>query len=144
MTKIKPKHQTTISPILHNCAETINKRGLIILVSDLLDSPDEILSGLNHFRYKGHEVIVFHIIDPQELEFNYNKRIRFIDMETNEEIETEPWHIQKEYSNQINSFCKHMKNECGKNKIDYTQIITNQNLDLALTEYLTKRLRIGG
>jgi len=93
MQNIKPGPETTIAPVLHKTAEAIKKRGLIILISDLFDDPDEILSGLQHFRYKGHEVVVFHVLDPQELTLDFTQRTRFRDMESGEEIITDPWHI---------------------------------------------------
>ena len=97
-----------------------------------------------YFANKGHEIIVFHILDPQELKLEYNSRTKFIDMETNKIIETEPWHIQKEYYKMINSHITNLKHACGKNKIDYINICTNQSLDIALAEYLKKRTKIGG
>jgi uncharacterized protein (DUF58 family) len=143
MQKISPGPETNISPVLHQTAEVIKKRGLIILVSDLFDDPDEILSGLKHFRYKGHEVIVFHVLDPKELSLDFSERTRFRDMETGEEIITEPWHIQHDYQKTMQDFCNYYKNMCGRHNIDYVQITTNQALDLCLTEYLIKRKRIG-
>ena len=97
MQNINAGPETTIAPVLHQTAETIKKRGLIILISDLFDDPEKVLSGLQHFRYKGHEVIVFHILDPQELTLDFSQRIRFRDLESGEEIITDPWHIQSDY-----------------------------------------------
>ena len=139
MQNIKPGPETSISPVLHKTAEGIKKRGLIILISDLFDDPQKILSGLQHFRYKGHEVIVFHILDTQELNLNFSKRTKFKDMESGEEITTDPWHIQKDYQKNIQLFCTHLKENCMKNKIDYIRISTNSPLDIALSEYLIKR-----
>ncbi len=97
MSHIQPGPETAIAPVLHQLAESIVKRGLIILISDLFDDPDQIMMGLKHFRHKHHEVIVFHILDPQELEFAFSTRTRFRDLETGELISTEPWHIRKAY-----------------------------------------------
>ena len=90
MQNINAGPETSISPVLHQTAETIKKRGLIILISDLFDDPEDILAGLQHFRYKGHEVVVFHILDPQELKLNFSQRTRFRGMESGEEIITDP------------------------------------------------------
>tara|TARA_B100000945_G_scaffold313272_1_gene309044 strand:- start:151 stop:1041 length:891 start_codon:yes stop_codon:yes gene_type:complete len=139
MQNIKPGPETSISPVLHKTAEAIKKRGLVILISDLFDDPQKILSGLQHFRYKGHEVIVFHILDEQELNLNFSQRTKFKDMETGEEITTDPWHIQRDYQKNIQLFCTHLKEHCMKNKIDYIRISTNSQLDIALSEYLIKR-----
>ena len=135
--------KTKIAPVLHKIAEVTQKRGLIILISDLLDSQEDVLSSLQHFRYKGHEVIVFHILDPQELKLEFNQLTRFRDMESGEEIITEPWHIQKDYQESISAFCDYYKSICHKNKMDYIFANTDIPIDSVLTEYLVKRKRIG-
>ena len=135
--------ETTIAPVLHKTAEAIKKRGLIILISDLFDDPDKVLSGLQHFRYKGHEVIVFHVLDPQELTLDFTQRTRFRDMESGEEIVTDPWHIQSDYQKSMGQFCDYIKSNCRQKNIDYVQLSTDFPLDMALAEYLIKRKRIG-
>jgi uncharacterized protein (DUF58 family) len=134
--------ETTIAPVLHKTAEAIKKRGLIILISDLFDDPDKVLSGLQHFRYKGHEVIVFHVLDPQELTLDFTQRTRFRDMESGEEIVTDPWHIQSDYQKSMEQFCDYIKSNCRQKNIDYVQLSTDLPLDMALSEYLIKRKRI--
>ena len=143
LNRIQPGPETAIAPMLHKSAETIKKRGLIVLISDLFDNPEDVVSGLKHFRYKGHEVLVIHVLDPQELALKFNERTRFKDMETGEEIITEPWHIQKDYQESISSFCDYYKSICHKNKIVYILANTDTPLDSVLTEYLVKRKRIG-
>ena len=143
MQNIKPGPETTIAPVLHKTAEAIKKRGLIILISDLFDDPDEILSGLQHFRYKGHEVVVFHVLDPQEFTLDFTQRTRFRDMESGEEIITDPWHIQSDYQKSMAQFCDYMKSMCRQRNIDYIRLSTDSPLDMALSEYLIKRKRIG-
>ncbi len=142
MDKINCGNDTNIAPVLHKTADMIKQKGLIILISDLLDNPNEIISGLKHFRYKGHEVVVFHIIDYQEWNLDFNHNIRFQDIETEEEIITQPWHIKKDYKKSISSFCNNYKEKFRVNQIDYVKLLTNQPLDLALSEYLVKRKRI--
>ena len=142
MDKIQATKKTQISSILHKTAEIIKKRGLIILISDLFDDPNKIMEGLKHFRYNGHEVIVFHIFDDEEINFNFNKRTRFKDLETGQEIITDPWHIKNHYKKIIKEFCQYYKTQCLKNKIDYIKLTTNTSLDIALTEYLLKRKKL--
>ena len=143
MEKIKAGPETRMAPVLHSTAEVIKKRGLIILISDLFDNQEEVLSGLQHFRYKGHEVIVFHIMDPQEMKLDFSQRTRFRDMESGEEIITDPWHIQKDYQRDMEQFCDNYKIQCRQNNIDYVQLATDSPLDMALSEYLLKRKRMG-
>ena len=108
-----------------------------------MDNPDEVLMGLNHFRHNKQEVIVFHIMDRQESEFNYSERIQFKDMETGELITTDPWHIRNEYQNQIEKFKRKYQRGCRKQRIDYIPLYTDQSLDIALNEYLNKRKKSG-
>ena len=142
MEQIQSGNDTKISPVLHQTAEMIKKKGLIILISDLFDNPDDIISGLKHFRYKGHEVVVFHILDNKELNLDFDQNTRFKDIETGDEIITQPWHIKNDYQKSINDFCKNFKNQFRINHIDYVVLPTNESLDLALTEYLIKRKKI--
>ena len=140
---ITPGPDTKIAPALHQLAEKIWKRGLIILISDLLDDPDDVLTGLKHFRHKKHEVIVFHLLDRQELDFNYSVRTRFRDLESGKEITTEPWQIKTAYRKIVKEFQNTYKIKCRAKNIDYVPIYTDENLDLALNGYLMKRKKIG-
>ena len=134
---------TQIEPVLHQMAERIKKRGLVILISDLFDNPKNIISGLKHFRHNKQEVIVFHILDRKEMEFDFNSRTKFQDMETGEEITTEPWHIRNNYNNLIKKLQHYYQFECRQHRIDYVRLFTDQSLDTGLTEYLNKRKKIG-
>ena len=135
-------NDTKIESILHEIAERISKRGLIVLISDLLDNPDNIINGLKHFRHNKQEIIVFHIFDREEIDFNYSNPTKFIDMETSEEIITEPWHIRSNYKDMLNEHQALFKKKCHENLIDYLPIITDQNLYLCLAEYLKKRKKL--
>jgi len=134
---------TKIEPVLHEMAERIKKRGLVILISDLFDQPENILTGLKHFRHNKQEVIVFHILDRQEMEFNFNNRTRFKDMESGEEITTEPWHIRKAYAKSIIDIQNNYRKKCREHLVDYVPLFTDQSLDTALTEYIRKRKKLG-
>ena len=133
---------TKVGLVLHELAERIKKRGLVILISDLLDDQNNIMNGLKHFRHQKQEVIVFHILDRKELEFDFNTRTNFIDMESGEEIVTEPWHIQSDYKKLITNLQSSYKKECREHLIDYVPIFTNQSLDISITEYLNKRKKL--
>ncbi len=140
---ITPGKDTKIGQALHEMAERIKKRGLVILISDLFDDPQEILKGLKHFRHNKQEVILFHVMDRQELEFNFNIRTRFKDIETGESITTEPWQIRKPYKDIVIQFQNTFRRHCRKRKIDYIPLFTDMNLDTALNEYLKKRRKLG-
>ncbi len=133
---------TKIEKVLHEMAERILKRGLVILISDLIDDPHKIMDGLKHFRYNKQEVIVFQLFDRKELDFDFNNRTKFLDMETGEEITTEPWHIRASYKNLLLERKKFFKKNCQENLIDYFPIVTDQNLGSCITEYLRKRKKL--
>lgn len=115
---------------------------MIILISDLLDDPEEIISGLQHFRHHKHEVVVFHILDDQELNFQYKQKTRFVDMETGEEIITHPWEIKKLYKDKINKMKNYFIGKCRSAFIDYFPINTSTNYEQALFAYLVKRQKL--
>ena len=141
--KIGSGKDTDVGIVLHEMAERIKKRGLIILISDLFDETENIMKGLKHFRHNKQEIIVFHIMDRKELDFNFTNRTKFKDMETDEQITTEPWKIRKVYQQAIRSYQDELRLRCREQKIDYVPLFTDQNLDLALNEFLKKRQRLG-
>ncbi|MDP6878981.1 MAG: DUF58 domain-containing protein [Candidatus Marinimicrobia bacterium] len=140
--KIKAGNDTQIRPVLNSMADRIRKRGLVILISDLLDDPEQVLMGLNNFKYNKQEVIVFHLVDRKEYDFDFTDRTQFNDMETGATITTDPWHIRSAYKDQINESIKNYRQGCRNLKIDYVQIFTDQPLDIALNQYLNKRQRL--
>ena len=135
-------NDTQIGIVLHELADRIRKRGMVILISDLLDKPENIMKGLKHFRHQNQEVIVFHIKDRKESEFDFNTRTKFFDMETGEEIVTEPWHIRSNYNELISRIESSYKSNCRENLIDYIPLFTDQGLDIGITEYLIKRSKL--
>ena len=135
-------NDTQIGIVLHELADRIKKRGMVILISDLLDKPENIMKGLKHFRHQNQEVIVFHIQDRKESEFDFDTRTKFYDMETGEEIVTEPWHIRSNYNELISKLESNYKSNCRENLIDYVPLFTDQSLDIGITEYLIKRSKL--
>jgi len=135
-------NDTNISKILHVGAEKIKKKGLVILVSDLLDDPNKVINSLKHFKYNNNEVLVFHVLDPKERNLDYNERTIFEDLETNKIIETEPWQINQSYKKEMDDLIKYYKTECSINKIDYNLLITDQNLEWGLSQFLNKRKKL--
>ena len=138
-----PGEDTRIEPVLHEMAERIKKRGLVIIISDLFDDPENIMNGLKHFRHSKQEVILFHILDRNELEFDFNSRTKFVDMESGEELTTDPWHVKNEYKNLIKGLQDYYKSECRLNLIDYVPLFTDDSLDKGLSEYFNKRQKLG-
>jgi uncharacterized protein (DUF58 family) len=134
--------QTGVAEALHRMADRIKRRGLIILVSDLLDETDGIINGLKHFRHDGHEVIVIQVLDPFELSFAFPRDARFRDLETDEKIISQPWHLRAAYQKEMGLFLDGIKRGCRENGVDYALFETRQSYDFALMEYLNKRKKL--
>ena len=140
---VKPANKTATSSTLHEVAERIKRRGLIILLSDLFDDPRQVMTALKHFRHKKNEVIVMQVLDPLERSFAFDRDAVFRDMETGEKITTQPWHIQQSYREEMKKFLDSYKRECRQNNIDYILLDTATPFDVALFEFLHKRQKMG-
>jgi uncharacterized protein (DUF58 family) len=140
---LTPSNKTATADSLHSIAERIKRRGLVIILSDLFDNPQEVMGALRHFRHKKNEVIVMHVLDPMERSFAFGRDAVFKDLETSEELMTQPWHIQKSYQEAMQRFLETYKRGCRENNIDYVLLDTSTPFDVALFEYLHKRQRLG-
>jgi len=138
----EPAGTTITGNILHTLAEQLSVRSLIIFISDLIIDPGELIHGLKHFRHNGHEVIVFHILDPMELKFDYTEETRFTDMETNEKITTQPWHVREKYLSMFQEHFSSIVHALHENLIDYARLTTDVPFDKAITEYFAKRKKL--
>ena len=142
LTEIVPSDKTNTASCLNSIAEKIKRRGLVIIVSDFFDDINSILSALKHFRYQNNEVIVFQIIDPKERNFDFGRDAIFKDLETADEITTQPYQIQKAYKEAMEQFIYKIKSECLNSNIDYNLIETSTPFDKALFGYIQKRSRL--
>jgi len=138
-----PSAATDVGLALHDLARRIKRRGLIVLISDLLDNPDAVISGLKHFRHLKHEVVVFHVLDPRETQFSFEADVTFRDMETGETMTTEPFTIRRDYVEAVDRWRARLRRECAESRIDYVPIRTSTPYDRALFSYLEKRKRLG-
>jgi uncharacterized protein (DUF58 family) len=138
----EPQGRTRLGPALHELAERIKRRGLVVLFSDLMDRPAEVLSGLQHFRHRHHEVIVFHILDPDEVDFPFTHTATFVDMETGDRLTTEPWEIAPRYHEMLERWRGHYARSCREQRIEYVPLDTRTPFDRALLSYLEKRARL--
>ena len=133
---------TDLALPLHEMAERIRRRGLIIIISDLFDDPEKIISGIKHFRHRNHEVIVFQVLDPRERDFAFSGEAIFEDMETGERITTLPWQIKGDYRRQFDSMADLIQAECRQARVDYHLLDTSTPFDKALYAFLSKRERL--
>ena len=135
-----PGGETDVGRILDDIAGQIKRRGLIVLVSDLLDDPAAILKGLRQFRFKGNDVIVFHLLDPAELNLPFDGNILFEDLEAASlQVITDPRAIRATYQQVVQEFINDLRKQCHDNAIDYQLISTATPLDQALASYLSWR-----
>lgn len=138
----QPANKTGTSASLNLIAEQIKRRGLVIVLSDLFDKPELVMTALKHFRHKGHEVVVMQVLDPLERSFAFDSDAIFKDLETREELMTQPWHIQKAYQQSMQEFLDYYRRQCRDNNIDYVLLDSSTPFDKALFEYLNKRKRM--
>jgi uncharacterized protein (DUF58 family) len=140
-----PAKKTDVGDIMHEFSERIKRRGIVVLISDLLDKPERIMDGLNHLRYARHEVLVFHVMDPYELEFPFDGQIKFEGLEGYEPILCQPRMLRKAYLEALDKHILAVKTACERNKVDYVLLNTAQPLELALQSFLQSRAmkRIG-
>jgi uncharacterized protein (DUF58 family) len=140
---VQPANETGTAGALNKLAERINRRGLVIVISDFFDDPESIMNALKHFRHKQHDVLAFQILDPRERDFKFNLTgANFKDMETGEELVTQPYQIQQSYAETMNEFLNKIRKESRNHFIDYHLITTDTPFDKALRAYLTKRAKL--
>jgi len=131
--------RTHLASVLHTVAEMIKRRSLIILISDLLDDVDDIYKGLAHLRYLNHDVIIFHTLDHQELNLDYEGLVEFQDVETAQRMRTFPQSVKESYCRRVQDFIEDVTKTSGRSDIDYCLLDTSAQLDRALLTYLARR-----
>jgi uncharacterized protein (DUF58 family) len=134
-----PRGETSSGPVLQELAGSLKRRGFIILISDLLDKPEEVMRGLKQLRSKGNDVMVFHLLDSDELEFPFEQPTRFIDLEEDINLLTDPQAVRSAYLQSMNSLIEGYRQSCASYLIDYSLFNTSVGLDRALVRYLTWR-----
>jgi uncharacterized protein (DUF58 family) len=144
---VKTHKTTSAIQSIHNIAESIHKRSLVIIFSDMMDSKanaDEMFSALQHLKHNKHEVILFHVADKQkEIDFEFeNRPYRFIDMETQEEIKLHPNEIKESYLKEMAEFKNQLKLKCGQYKIDFVEADINLDFTQVLRPYIVKRAKM--
>ena len=137
--KVVPEPRTDVAGILHEFARRMPRRGMVMLFSDLFDHVDEFLLGLEHLRFRGHNVTVFHILDPYELEFPFNGTWKFKGLELEPEISTQPKRIREAYMKELRQFIKRIRTACERSHVDYVLVNTGKPINSVLTGYLVRR-----
>ena len=136
----QPENKSDIQSIFQKAAEIFPRRGMMILVSDLFTDPDATLAGLRLLRQRGHDVMVFHIMDDDELDFEFNGPTRFEDLESETVLNCNPRALREGYMQELEKFLGKVRRGCAKNMVDYALVRTRDSLDAVLAHYLSNRL----
>ncbi|WP_435016664.1 DUF58 domain-containing protein [Tundrisphaera sp. TA3] len=133
------RDKSDLGMVFNDLAERFKKRGVVVILSDLLDEVPRILAGLKHFRHRRHEVIVFHILDPAEVDFPFRETTLFRGMEGLPDVLADPHALRRAYQDELRTYLNDLKRGCQSIDIDYVPLRTDQDLDGPLTSYLAMR-----
>jgi uncharacterized protein (DUF58 family) len=136
----EPGGETSMAPIWHGLAGEIKRRGLIIILSDCFDQLPALMRALQHFRHERHEILLFHVLAPEEMEFPFKKWTQFRNLEVaGHKLLVDPQRLRKEYLKNFQTFCRDLRDQAGQMQIDYHLLRTDEPVDRALGVYLTRR-----
>lgn len=138
--KTAPGKSTLLAP-LRKLSETVRRRSLVLLISDLYEDPDAVMDALTHIRGRGNDVMVFHLLDHHEIEFSFSDSTNFIDMETGEKMPVIPEYLRKQYKDIVAEHSRALSKRIGETRADYALFDTTKPLDRALFTYLLARQR---
>jgi uncharacterized protein (DUF58 family) len=140
MSELRPQNPSATAPVIHQLAETIPARGLVILLSDLFEDPASLLHALHHLRHRHHEVVVLQVLAPEELRFPFHDTIRFRDLEaTSDDYDVEPQAIRREYLRQLQDHLNEVRQLCHQVEADYWMTTSDESVEHVLTDFLASR-----
>ncbi len=140
----KPQNETGLAPVLHELAETIRQRALIIIISDFFVEPETLRSCFQHLRFRKHDVAAFHLLDKQELEFNFRRPMRFLDMEGGPAVFAEPNEIAERYLKVLGEYLEQLKKVVLESAVDYHRVTLDEDYERVLMRFLVGRTRSQG
>jgi uncharacterized protein (DUF58 family) len=140
---LQPEEKTSIGPLLEQLADRIRRRGLVFIISDVFDEVDTFLKGLKHLRFQGHDVTVFHVLHPDEIDFPFTGNVKFDGLELPEEIKTRPHLIRPAYQRIVRDYLEEVRAGCDAYRVDYVRAQTDVPLERTLSKYLITRLQMG-
>jgi len=139
MREAMPVPRTTVARQLHDIAIMMKRRSFVILISDLFADVGDVMRGLDHLRFDGHNVVVFHTLDPYEMEFPFKGTWRFEGLEDEDPLTTQPERIRDDYMASFNSYMDELRTGCMGSHVDYTVVDTSRPLDAVLSEFFFSR-----
>ena len=141
--RLQPMRPGNLRGPLHKVAEHFGRRGILVLISDLYEEPDAVLDAVGPLRFRGNEIIVFHLLDPAEIDFPFDDASSFEDLESGEQIPVVPEALREQYREMVKGHIAALTERFSANRIDYALVNTAAPLDHALFSYLTTRERLG-
>jgi uncharacterized protein (DUF58 family) len=135
--------KTRMAPLLEEFVEQVSRRGIVFLISDCFDEVPDLLNGLRQLRFRGHEVILFHVLHRDEVEFPLDGNIRFLNLEGADFLLARPHLLRPSYLRVVQAYLDELRSACDGSRIDYVQMRTDRPLSAALGEYLVRRLQQG-
>ena len=139
--KTKAKGSDPFSPKMHHLAEGTRMRALVLLVSDFLEEPDDLAHAIHHLRDRKHELVLFHVMDRQEIDFPFDRPTRFLDLEGGSPTLTEPSVIRRQYLEQLEAHSSTLRKVCAETQSGYHQIVTDEGVVKALSGFSSERTR---
>jgi uncharacterized protein (DUF58 family) len=140
----KPDGETGLIPALHDLAEKVRRRALVVIFSDFFCDLEALLSCFQHLRFQKHDLAVFQLLDRMELDFKFDRPVRFVDLESSSHLVTEPGLIRDQYIEQLNGFLEHLRDGCHEFNADYRRVVTDQDFEQVLADFLVERARTAG
>ncbi len=137
----QPAEKTGMGRLLEELADRVARRGIVFLISDCFDEVEPLLKGLRHLRYRGHEVVLFHVLHRDEVEFPLDGNVRFVDLEGADELLTRPHLLRPAYLRAVQRYLKELEAGCDRGRVEYVRMRTDRPLKAALGEYLVRRLQ---
>ena len=138
----RARGQTGLIDTLHELAEKVRRRALIIIISDFFCDTEGLLNCLQHLRFRKHDLVLFHVMDPMELEFDFKQPIRFVDLESSFSLVTEPSIVREEYLKQLGTFLERLRTGSNEFNAEYRRLTTDSNYEQVLADFLSDRARL--
>lgn len=136
----EPQKKTDMYQILHQVAERERRKGMVVIISDLFVDRESLFRGLKLLRHRGHDVLIFHIMDDQELDFEYSGTTKFEGMEETGELICDPRSLREGYLNAVQQYLEELRRYCARNVVDFQTVRTSENVDAVLAHYLNHRI----
>ncbi len=137
----KPSGEANIVQTLHDFAERVRGRALVVIISDLFADPGELLDAMKHLRFYKHDLAVFHLLDRQEYDFDFTRPVRFVDMETGSDLITDPTVVREAYREAVDNYLATLKHGCAQHRVDYRMTYLDESFEGVLTQFMLARIR---